>query len=59
VLGGLTLVHFNPLLALIIFLIGIGVFFYFARRILRSIKAKISGARKKLDEPADRNVSVQ
>src|SRR6201993_5208915 len=44
VLGGLTLVHFNPLLALIIFLIGIGVFFYFARRILRSIKAKIGGA---------------
>ena len=59
VLGGLTLVHFAPLLALIIFLIAIGVFFYFARRILRSIKGRIGVARKKLDEPADRNVSVQ
>ena len=59
VLGGLTLVHFAPLLALIIFLIAIGVFFYFARRLLRSIKGRIGVARKKLDEPADRNVSVQ
>ena len=41
VLGGLTLVHFSPLLALIIFLIAIGAFWYFARRILRSIKGKI------------------
>ena len=59
VLGGLTLIHFAPLLALIVFLIAIGVFFYFARRVLRSIKNKIGIPRKKLDEPADRNVSVQ
>jgi hypothetical protein len=59
VLAGLTLMHFNPLLALIIFLIVIGVFFYFARRILRSIKGKIGLARKKLNEPASRNASVQ
>ena len=59
VLGGLTLVNLSPLLALIIFLIAIGVFFYFARRILRSIKDKIGLGRKKLDEPGDRNVSVQ
>ncbi|HEU4771688.1 MAG TPA: DUF4126 domain-containing protein [Candidatus Udaeobacter sp.] len=58
VLGGLTLVNLSPLLALIIFLIAIVAFFYFARKILRSIKNKIGGARKKLDEPADRNVSV-
>jgi hypothetical protein len=51
-------VHFSPVLALIIFLICIGAFWYFARRILRSIKNKI-GMRKKLDEPADRNVPVQ
>ena len=57
-LGGLTLVHFSPLLALIIFLIAIGAFWYFARRILRSIKGKIGMTRKKLDQPADRNVSV-
>src|SRR5256886_8180507 len=59
VLGGLALVHFNPLLALIIFLLGIAAFLYFARKILRSIKNKIGAPRKKLDEPADRNVSVQ
>jgi hypothetical protein len=59
VLGGLTLVHFSPVLALIIFLVCIGAFWYFARKILRSIKGKFESTRKKLDEPADRNVSVQ
>jgi hypothetical protein len=59
VLGGLTLVNLSPLLALIIFLICIGAFWYFARRILRAIKGKLGTSRKKLDEPADRNVPVQ
>ena len=59
VLGGLTLVNLSPVLALVIFLIAMGTFYYFARRVLRSIKKKIGGARKKLDEPADRNVPVQ
>ncbi len=58
-LGGLALVHFNPLLALIIFLAGIGAFFYFAPRILRAIKAKIWFAWKKLNGPADRSVPVE
>jgi len=59
VLGGLTLVNLSPLLALIIFLIALGVFYYFARRVLRSIKAKIGLPRKKLAEPADRDVPVR
>jgi hypothetical protein len=59
VLGGLALVHFNPLLALIIFLIGIGAFFYFAPKILRATKAKIWLAWKKLNGPANRNVPAQ
>src|SRR5213083_2202641 len=59
VLGGLTLVHFNPLLALIIFLVGIGTFFYFAPRILRAMKAKIWLAWKKLNGPADRNTPAK
>jgi Domain of unknown function (DUF4126) len=59
VLGGLTLMQFHPLLTLIIFLICIGTFWYFARRILRSIKRKLGMSPKKLDEPADRNVPVQ
>ncbi len=59
VLGGLALVHFNPLLALIVFVIGIGAFLYFAPKILRAMKTKIWLAWKKLNGPADRNVLVQ
>ena len=59
VLGGLTLVHFNPVLALIVFLVGIGAFFYFAPKISRMIKTKIWLAWKKLNGPANRKVSVQ
>lgn len=55
VLGGLALVHFNPVLALVIFLIGIAAFFYFAPKILRAIKAKIWLAWKKLNLPASRD----
>lgn len=59
VLGGLALVHFNPVLALIVFLIGIGAFFYFAPKILRGIKTKIWLAWKKLNGPANHTMPVQ
>src|SRR5262249_24525903 len=59
VLGGLALMHFNPLLALIILLIAIGAVFYFALRILRATKAKIWVAWKKLNGPADRGLSMK
>jgi hypothetical protein len=59
VLGGLALVHFNPVLSLVIFLICIGAFFYFAPRILRAMKVKIWLAWRKLNGPADRDVSVK
>jgi hypothetical protein len=59
VLGGLALVHFNPLLALVVFLIGIAAFFYFAPKILRAMKAKIWLAWKKLNGPADRETPVE
>ena len=52
VLAGLALVHFNPVLALIIFVIGIATFFYFAPKILRAMKAKIWLAWKKINLPA-------
>src|SRR5438309_8361978 len=58
VLGGLALIHFNPLLALLILLLGIGAFFYFARRILRAVQVKIWLAWKKLNGPANRNAPV-
>lgn len=59
VLGGLALVHFNPILALVIFLICIGAFFYFAPRILRAMKVKIWLAWRKLNGPADRDEPVK
>jgi Domain of unknown function (DUF4126) len=59
VLGGLALVHFNPVLALIIFLICIGAFIYFAPRILRAMKVKIWLAWRKLNGPADRDAPVK
>ena len=59
VLGGLALVHFNPVLALVLFLIGIAVFFYFAPKILRAMKAKIWLAWNKLNGPADRDMPVK
>jgi hypothetical protein len=59
VLGGLTLVHLSPLLALVTFLVVLGAFYYFARRVLRSIKSRIGVGRHKLKEPADGKVPVQ
>jgi hypothetical protein len=59
VLGGLALVHFNPILALVIFLICICAFFYFAPRILRAMKVKIWLAWRKLNGPADGDISVK
>src|SRR5437016_710590 len=58
VLGGIALVHFNPILALVIFLICIGAFLYFAPKILRAMKAKIWLALNKLNSPADLNMPV-
>ena len=52
VLGGLALVHFNPLLALAIFLICIAAFLYFAPKILRAMRTKIWLAWKKINLPA-------
>jgi hypothetical protein len=59
VLGGLALVYFNPLLALLILLLGIAAFVYFAPKILRAMKAKIWLAWKKLNGPADRDTPVK
>ena len=59
VLGGLALVHLNPLLALLIFLLGIAAFLYFASKILRAAKAKAWLAWRKLNGPADLNAPVK
>src|SRR5438034_5328415 len=59
VLGGLALVHFNPLLALLILLLGIAAFLYFAPKIFRAMKAKIWLVFKKLNGPPDLSVPVK
>jgi hypothetical protein len=59
VLGGLALVHFNPLLALLILLLGVAAFFYFAPKILRAMKAKMWLGWKKMNSPADLSLPVE
>jgi len=53
VLGGLALIHYNPLWALGVFGVAIATFIYFAPKILRAMKAKIWLIFKKLNGPAD------
>jgi hypothetical protein len=53
VFGGLTLIHYNPILALSIFVIAIAAFLYFAPKIFRSMKAKIWLALNKLNAAPD------
>lgn len=52
VLGGLALIHFNPVIALAVFALALAAFFYFAPRIIRSMRAKIWLAFGKLNGPA-------
>ena len=59
VLGGLALIHYNPILALSIFALAIAAFFYFAPKILRALKTKIWLALKKLNGPPDLNMPVK
>jgi hypothetical protein len=53
VFGGLALIHYNPVLAFSIFALAIAAFFYFAPKILRSMKARIWLALTKLNAGAD------
>jgi hypothetical protein len=55
VLGGLALIHYNPLLALAVFAAALAVFLYFASKILRAMKVKVWLALKKLNGPAGPN----
>jgi hypothetical protein len=52
VLGGLALLHYHPVIALIVFLVAIGSFLYFAPKLLRAAKAKLWLIWRKLNEPA-------
>ena len=58
VVGGLALIHFNPLLALGIFILILAVILYFAPKILRAVRVKLWLIWKKLNGPADGEKSV-
>ena len=52
VIGGLALLHFHPVIAVSIFLLGLAAFFYFAPKILRAARVKLWLVWRKLNEPA-------
>jgi hypothetical protein len=58
VLGGLALIHYNPAIALGIFVFLIALILYLAPKILRAAKVKIWLAWKKLNGPADREAAT-
>lgn len=58
VFGGLALIHFNPIAALVVFILGLAAFLYFAPKILRAMRAKIWLIFKKLNGPADSSVPI-
>ena len=53
VLGGLALIHYNPALALGIFVLLLSLILYFAPKIFRVVKIKIWLVWKKLNGPAE------
>ena len=57
VLGGLALIYHNPIIALIIFVLAIAAFVYFAPKILRAMRGKIWLALNKLNFPANIGLS--
>ena len=53
VFGGLALIYYNPLVALVIFVLALAMFIYFAPKILRAMRARIWLIFRKLNGPAD------
>jgi hypothetical protein len=53
VVGGLALIHFNPALALAIFVLLLAIIIYFAPKIFRAVRVKLWLIWKKLNGPAD------
>ncbi len=57
VLGGLALIHYNPLWALGIFVLLLSIILYFAPKIFRAVRVKLWLIWKKLNGPAGRDAS--
>src|SRR3954465_1227822 len=58
VVGGLALIYHNPVAALVVFVLIIAAFVYFAPKILRALKARIWLVLQKLNWPAALNRSA-
>jgi hypothetical protein len=52
VLGGLALIHFSPILSLVVLAFALASIFYFAPKIIRAVKVRIFLAWRKLTAPA-------
>ena len=57
VVGGLALIHFNPALALGVFVLLLSIILYFAPKIFRAVRVKLWLIWKKLNGPADREAT--
>lgn len=53
VVGGLALIHFNPALALGVFVLILSIILYFAPKIFRAVRVRLWLVWKKLNGPAD------
>lgn len=53
VVGGLALIHYNPAIALGIFVLFLAIVIYFAPKIFRAVRVKLWLVWKKLNRPAD------
>ncbi len=58
VLGGLALIHYNPVLALAVFVLLLSIILYFAPKIFRAVRVKLWLIWKKLNGPADRETAA-
>ncbi|MEO7723624.1 MAG: DUF4126 domain-containing protein [Chthoniobacterales bacterium] len=58
VLGGLALIHFNPIWALGVFVLLLSILLYFAPKIWRAVRVKLWLIWKKLNGPADRETAL-
>ncbi len=52
VFGGLALIHFNPIAAIVLFVIVFAAFLFFARKLIRVARTQVSALTRKLRGPA-------
>ncbi len=58
VLGGLALIHFNPVIALAVFVLFLSLILFFAPKIFRAVRVKLWLVWKKLNGPAEKEAAA-